>query len=326
MRVLVTGASGLLGSHVVCRLLMDGHHVTAMVRPESNISLLQSVLQQIQLESLHLHDLIPLQGLVDQADVVVHCAGLVSFSPHRKAQLYESNVKGTAVICHALSQKPNKKLIHISSVAALGRAPGLSVIDENNQWEDNTENSYYASTKYWAELEVYRAIAEGLQAIVLCPSIIISPSDFDRSSGKLIGYVWNENPFYPKGLVNVVDVRDVAEAVALCIKNRANTGARYILNAHTMSYRQLLNALAKSLHKKPPSYELKPWLVNVLWRMERLRSLILKTDPLITKETAKTASSQYSYDGSKICRELGLQYCSFEDTLNFVSSSLVDKT
>jgi dihydroflavonol-4-reductase len=322
MKVLITGANGLLGSCISLHLVHMGHQIVAAVRPGADLSLLSDIKDQLSVKHLELSDVTTLRKLVEEVEAVVHCAGMVSFSPHVKSQLFEANVKGTANVCHAMSGFADKHLIHISSVAALGRSPGILEIDEEQQWEESEDNSYYACTKYWAELEVFRATAEGIKASILCPSIVIAPTDIKRSSGRLIGYVLKELPFYPRGVVNLVDVRDIAKAVDLCLQKKS-TG-RYILSSRQMEYKELLEALALKLNKRPPRYPFGQFLSGILWRVEWIRSWLFKSDPLITKETAKISGGHYKFSGDKAVRELGLQYYSFEDTLNFVFTSLVD--
>lgn len=259
---------------------------------------------------------------------VVHAAAIVSFLPKDRDQMEKINVEGTANIVNICLKAGVRKLGYVSSVAALGRPTVKGgrtgepiVITEDQKWEESPNNSVYAKTKYWAELEVWRGVAEGLNAVMVNPSIVLGVGDWNRSSLQLIRYVQDEKPFYPSGLVNYVDVLDVADALVELMQSDVSA-RRFILNGGTIPYRSLLEQIADRLGKRPPTVQMSPLLARLLWPAEALRAWIMGKNPLITRETARSASSLYQYDGHAIERVPDFQYRALSETLKRVATAL----
>lgn len=263
-------------------------------------------------------------------DVVIHSAALVSFSKKDKNLMMKTNVEGTANVVNACLAANVKKLIHVSSVAAIGRPhqsinnSETTVVSENHKWENSPLNSNYAISKYHAELEVWRGEAEGLKVAVINPSIILGECDITKSSGRLFEYIWKENIFWVDGRVNYVDLNDVIKSIQLILKNDLS-GKRYILNGGNTSYKNLFTKMAEGLNKKPPSIKLGNLTIEILWRLEKIRSIITGSEPLITKETSVTARTNILYDSSKIVNELNFAFTPLEQTISRVSKYIVDK-
>ena len=263
---------------------------------------------------------------------VIHAAAIVSFTPKDRVQMEKINVEGTANVVNACLKAGVRKLGYVSSVAALGR-PAIKgpkstnpiIITEKQKWEDSPNNSQYAKTKYRAELDVWRGVAEGLDAVMVNPSVVLGVGDWTRSSLQLIKYAYDEKRFYPEGLINYVDVLDVAEALYRLMEHdhaaEPDAARRYILNAGTIPYKDLLHKLATVLSKRPPSVRVPPALTRILWPLEAVRSWATGKAPLITRETARSASSRYQYDGRRIEQVIGLQYRPLSETLRRVADA-----
>lgn len=329
MKVLITGATGLVGSAVARRFLSEGYAVYALVRENSDRSLLADLEGKIHWVAGDILDIPSLEEAVKGMDFVIHTAAIVSFVPRDRDTMYKINVEGTANLVNVCLKKDIKKLCHISSIAAIGRpdsrkmVPGQEVVlDENQRWEDSPENSEYAKTKYLSELEVWRGIAEGLNAVIVNPTIILGEGDWNKSSTQLFRYVYQEKPFYTEGLANVVDVLDVMEVVyRLVISNIS--GERFLLNAGSISYQNLFNTMADAMHKKRPHFKVSSGLASVIWRIEAVRTWLLGTKPLITKETAQSASRKIRYDNQKVRSALSFEFQPIKKTVDRVSESLV---
>jgi dihydroflavonol-4-reductase len=328
--VLITGANGLVGSAIARRLVEAGHQVLAMCRAESDLSLLKTIKSKIELIEGDVLDILSLEKAIAQAQYVVHAAAVVSFAPKDRNRLYKINVEGTANVVNVCLEKNIKKLVFISSVAAIGR-PIIPLknknqnegifINENQKWEESPFNSHYAKSKYLAENEVWRAEAEGLNVVVLNPSIILGEGDWNKSSTQLFKYVYDENPFYTFGTINYVDVKDVVEAVFRLIFSEMK-GERFILNAGSMSYQAFFNKIADAFGKKRPKWGIKPNLMEVIWRIEAVRSWLTGKTPLITKETAKTARTNFIYDNHKIKKILDFEFTPLDETIRRVVKNL----
>ena len=326
--VFITGATGFIGSHIARRYLADGHPVTALYRPQNGYGLLSDVAEQITWHAGDVLDIPSLEAAIEANIDVIHAAAIVSFVPKDRDRMEHINVEGTANIVNVCLKAGVRKLGYISSVAAMGRPTAKggrtsesTPINEDQKWEDSPNNSVYAKTKYWAELEVWRGVAEGLNVVIVNPSIVLGAGDWSRSSLQLIKYVHDERPFYPAGLVNYVDVLDVTD-VLMKLMQSDRTSQRFILNGGTIPYRSLLEQIAAVLGKHPPMRQIPPTLTRLLWPLEAVRAWLIGKAPLITRETARSASSLYQYDGHKIEEVLDFQYRPLSDTLKRVAAAL----
>ena len=347
--VLITGATGLVGSHIARQYLGAGHAVSVLYRPQNGYGLLADVAHQITWQEGDILDIPSLEVAIqhrtrpDRARPdrtrpagidVIHAAAVVSFSPGESNVMHRVNVEGTANVVNVCLNAGVRKLGYVSSVAALGRPVAKGdvnagqpiVIDEGQKWEESPDNSAYAKSKYQAELEVWRGVAEGLDAVMVCPSLVFGVGDWSRSSLQLVKYVQDERPFYPAGTANYVDVLDVAESMHWLMqqdtKSWSASARRYILNAGTIPYRDLLTNIATALGKRPPGTRMAPGLTRLLWPLEAVRAWMLGTPPLITRETARSASSHYRYDGHHIEQVADFQYRPLQTTLTRIAGAV----
>ena len=247
---------------------------------------------------------------------VIHAAAVVSFNPRRATEVMDINFMGTRNVVNACLTGSVKRLVHISSVAALGRQKGQHKIDENNPWVDSKLNSVYAESKYFAELEVFRGQEEGLSCVMVNPSVILAPADWTRSSAKLFKYVWDQLPFYTDAYLNYVDVRDVSNIVYQLIKS-PHEAQRFIVNAGHISFGDFFQQIARKFNRKAPSLRLNRTLLQFIARTESVRSRIIGGEPLITRETARLAGTEFLYINKKITQALNFQFQPIEETLQW---------
>jgi dihydroflavonol-4-reductase len=320
---LVTGATGIVGSHVVAELLALGKPVRVLYRQASSLEHLWSVLRHYGLER-EVQRVERLQG--DVLDVgslaeamhgvqhVYHCAALVSFASKDRRDLLRTNVLGTAQVVDAALQAGVFRFVHVSSTAAIGPVPVGHVADERTPWDANARLSGYAESKYLAELEVYRGLAEGLRAVMVNPAVVLGPGNNGRSSDAIVKRLARGTGWYPPGTNGFVDARDVARAMhLLCEADRV--GERFLLAAHNLAYKELFARMAYALHARLPTREVRPWMMQLGWRLEAARTLF-GGKPLVTRATARTACAQRRYAGEKIIEATAMAYRSLEDTLS----------
>lgn len=326
--ILVTGANGLVGAAIVRHLLKKNLVVRALKRSGSDTKSLSDVASQIEWVEGDVLDVASLEKAMQGVSQVVHAAAMVFFSPKERSLMYKVNVEGTANVVNMCMAMKIKKLGFISSVAALGR-PDLTQIDdsktisinEQQKWEDSPLNSHYAKSKYQAELEVWRGVAEGLPAVIVNPSIILGEGDWTRSSSQLFKYVFDQNKFYTDGLVNYIDLWDVAAiTVRLLLSDIENE--RFVLNAGTTTYKDLFEQMAKGFDQKPPTIRISPFMSQILWRVEAIRSFFTGKNPLITRETAKSATTRFDYDSSKIQQALNFTFIPLSSTIERVTNNI----
>jgi len=319
--IFITGCNGLIGSFIARQLLSQGEKILALRRKNSDMSLLKDIENQIQWIEGDIMDTEVLNFAIKQCDTIVHAAAIISFSPSERELMYKINVEGTANVVNAALINNVKKFCHVSSVAALGRKKGETTVTEKILWEDSENNSHYAKSKYLAELEVWRGIEEGLKAFIICPSVVLGPGNWENGSTKLFKYIFNKNRFYTKGIVNYVDVRDVATIVSgLLSKNIV--GEKFIVNAGRVYYKELFSIMAENFKVPAPKIEAQRWLAEIVWRLERIRTIFSASEPLLTKETARLSDFSYDYKNEKIKEVLNYQFVKLSDTIMYSCNEL----
>ncbi|MEY4628144.1 MAG: hypothetical protein RLZZ595_470 [Bacteroidota bacterium] len=302
-KTLITGAAGLLGVYLIRELLKRDEPILAIYRSKIPELLTKAESDKISWVKGDILDVVFLEEVMQQCDKVYHCAGLVSFSPRRVKDLFKINVDGTANVVNACLAAGITKLIHVSSVASLGRKRDGQTVTENVKWDESANPSVYGKTKYLGELEVWRGVAEGLEAAIVNPVIILGKGNWNSGSAATFKNAYNEFPWYTEGTSGFVDAEDVAIAMVRLMDSNIS-GERFILSAENWGYRNLFTAMAEGFGKKPPSRKVTTWLASLVWRMEAIKGWITGQDPLLTKETAETAQQKVNFDNSKILKAL----------------------
>ncbi|HRD58832.1 MAG TPA: NAD-dependent epimerase/dehydratase family protein [Ferruginibacter sp.] len=320
--ILVTGGSGLLGKVLTETLLSQGKAVKAIYNKTALPNFDNALLQQEQCDML---DVIRLEEVMEGVEYVYHCAGLVSFNKKDVQQLYQINVEGTANIVNACVNAGVKKLVHVSSVAALGRIRENEPIHEKMVWTPQTSNSRYGQSKFLGEMEVWRGVAEGLQAVVVNPTIILGAGDWNTGSTAIFKSVYNEFPWFTTGTTGFVDVEDVANAMIALMESEIS-GEKFILSGHNESYQNVFNAIADGFNKKHPYKKVTPLLAKLVSIVESIKSSFTGKPPLVTKETAKTAMAIATFDNSKLLKFFpGFSYTPLQQTITKTCKLLQQK-
>ena len=301
--VLVTGGTGLLGSYVLRELLNQGQTIKALYREKMPLLLTPEEQARIQWVKGDVLDPILLADEMVGVDEVYHCAGMVSFNPARRERMFKINVEGTANVVNAAITAGVRKICHVSSVSALGRKRDKQVVTESAKWSPEANLSNYGESKFLAEMEVWRGHAEGLDAVVVNPTIILGYGDWHTSSAATFKSAWNEFPWYTEGISGFVDAGDVAATMYRLMKSDIS-GERFIISAENLPYRELFTRMAEALGKKPPHRKVNRLLAGIVWRLEKLKSLVTGRDPLLTKETAATARRSVFFDNTRILNAL----------------------
>ncbi|MFT3982206.1 MAG: NAD-dependent epimerase/dehydratase family protein [Ferruginibacter sp.] len=320
--ILVTGGSGLLGRALIEILLKQGRPVKAIYNKTTLDGFENTPLQQEQCDIL---DVVQLEEVMQGVEQVYHCAGLVSFYKKDAQRLYKINVEGTANVVDAALSTGVKKLLHVSSVAALGRIREDEPIHEKMVWTPETSNSRYGQSKYLGEMEVWRGIAEGLEAVVVNPVIILGPGDWNTGSTAIFKSAYNEFPWYTTGTTGFVDVRDVANAMIALMGSPVNA-EKFIISGHNETYQDVFNTIADTFGKKRPYKKVTPFLAKLVPVIEKIKSSFTHKPPLVTKETARTAMAHVSFDNSKLLKFLpSFQYTPLQQTIQYCCAALQQK-
>lgn len=310
---MVTGATGFLGSYIVKDLLQQGFHVIGLYRNEHHIplQLLKPVpgsnnsITWLQGDIL---DIYSLQDAIAQVDYVVHAAAKVSFAKKDKRSLYKTNIDGTCNVVNICLEKNVQRFVYISSVAALGRTSETKLITENTKWVADKANTHYAISKFKAEIEVWRAFAEGLPGVILNPTTILGFGNWEHSSNRIFKQVHKGFDWYTTGGNGFTGVEDVAHAVSLVLNSTINH-ERFIINTSNWPYKKLQDTIAIAFGKSVPT---KKATLPILWAAlvaEKIKSLFTGHTAFLTSETIKVAMGTSLYSSENLLNALpGFQY------------------
>ncbi|MBC7914648.1 MAG: NAD-dependent epimerase/dehydratase family protein [Pyrinomonadaceae bacterium] len=296
--ILVTGATGFLGSELVKQITDQGFPVRAIKRQSSQIPPLLQDLPLVEWANADILDYFALEQAFESVTHVYHCAALLSFAREDKKKMLKINREGTHHIVNLCQQNNITKLVHVSSVAALGEARNGLAVTEKNPWEFNGSQSGYSISKYESEMEVWRAIAEGLNAVIVNPSIIIGKNTGKKGSGQIFATSKKGIKFYTSGSNGFIDVEDVAKAMIMLMQSNI-TAEGFLLNAENRDLKDILTQALKAFNYSAPSIEAKPWMMELGWRSAALLSLLNGKKYGLTKDTARSAFERISYSNEK---------------------------
>ncbi len=324
--VFVTGGTGMVGAHLLYELVSKGVKVRALKRPGSSILRTekifsyyspeyQSLMQNIEWVDGDILEKESLGELLTGVDQIYHAAAMISFDPRDRKTMIHNNVEGTVNLADLALSLQIPRFCHVSSISAIGSPPEGIEANEDHPWRNNQDHSAYAESKYLSEMEVWRAILQGLNAVIVNPSVIVGPGDWKSGSSLFFSTVWKGLKFYTKGGTGFVDVRNVTKAMRLLMDDDAWENAknqRYILNAENVPFRKFFNQIAGCLQVKQPKFFAGGFLLNLAFGLSSIKSCLTGTRPLITRETVRSANRISYYDGSKICRTIGFEYTPVE--------------
>lgn len=315
--ILITGGTGFLGSYIIKALVEKNYSVRAIRRSSSLPSWIPgSILKKVEWVEGDILDVVSLEEAMEGIDTVIHAAAIVSFTKKERKKMYKVNVDGTANVVNMALEKGVRRLIHISSVAALGRTTTGGHVNEEKKWEDSKANTHYGTSKYKAELHVWRGMGEGLDAVILNPSTILGYGDWHQGSSAIFRNVYEEFSWYTEGINGFVDVEDVARSVLGFLENKISE-ERFIVNGDSWAFKKLQDTIATEFGKKPPTKKTTPFLMAIAWRVEKIKSFFTGKRPLLTKESARVARSQTWFENEKILRTLpGFQFTPLEKTIH----------
>jgi len=317
--IFVTGASGLVGSHLIQSLIEKGLSVRALYRKNIPDFKGSEKVEWIKGDILDVDSLYEAMQGISQ---VYHCAAIVSFSPKQAATMLQANIEGTANVVNACIEHQIQKLVYVSSVAALGRIREDALVDENMNWTPETSNSIYGKSKYFAEMEVWRGMGEGLNVAIVNPVIILGAGDWNKGSSEIFKSAYDEFPWYTKGVSGFVDVLDVIDTMQLLMQSEVK-GQRYIISGANLPYQEVFTRIANAFNKRPPYKKVTPLLAAIVWRLEAIKGFITGKTPLLTKETAATAQAVVHFDNTKFLKAFpSFTYRTIDETINRTCAEL----
>ncbi|MBB3054516.1 NAD-dependent epimerase/dehydratase family protein [Mucilaginibacter gotjawali] len=319
--ILVTGATGFLGSELALQLAKQGNRFRCTKRESSSIpAILRSFETIIDWVDADLLDIFALEEALKDISQVYHCAAWVSLRQADKKPMIKTNIAATANLVNLCMQQ-KIRLVHVSSVAAIGLAKPGDLVTENHNLDLDREDDGYAISKLESEMEVWRGIAEGLHAVIVNPSIIIGANAGIKGSGQLFETVRNGLKFYTSGSCGFVDVEDVAKSM-IALMNTKISGERYIVSAENRNYKQLTSEIAEDFGIKPPAMHAGALMMGFAWRGAALAALLTGRAPAIDKVSARAATITRDYDNSKIKKAIGIDFKPVSITIKEICEKL----
>jgi len=334
--IFVTGGTGLVGAHLLFELTSAGKNVKALKRETSNLGQAlktfsyysecpEKLFDLIEWVDGDILDYFSLEHILSGVTEIYHCAAIVSLDPKGRKKMIANNVEGTANIVNAAIENGVKKICHVSSIAALGRLENGLLVTEETNWIPSKKISGYSESKFFSETEIWRGIEEGLDAIIVNPSIIFGPANWETGSPKMFKTIWDGLKFYTKGITGFVDVQDVVKAMVLLMGEtnfETAKNQRYLLNSENLSYQYIFFQIADALEKPRPKYFASNLLLGFVWRAAKFAGLITGKPAFITRETVSNSNAIYKFDGSKITRQFNFEYRPISETIQQTATFL----
>ncbi|WP_445734351.1 NAD-dependent epimerase/dehydratase family protein [Mariniflexile sp.] len=323
--VLVTGGTGLVGAHLLYKLVGNNEKVRAIYRNERKLQQVKDVFgtytsnYKVLFESIEWvqADILDIPALTEAfKDVlyVYHCAAFVSFEPDKYHLLRKTNIEGTANIVNLCISNTIKKLCYVSSVATLGTPLKNEAITEETNWNPEEDNNVYAITKYGAEMEVWRGTQEGLNMVMVNPGVILGAGIWKYGTGSLFKRAHNGLKYYTSGTVALVSVEDVVTAMVALMKSDI-TNERYVLVAENWTYKQFLQTLAASVKANPPKKMASRLLLNIAWRLDWLAHKLMGKRRQLTKQLAHSLTTESHYSNDKLKSVINYNFKDVKDTI-----------
>ena len=320
--ILVTGGTGLVGSHLIYQLTLENNVIRATHRADSDIERVKllfkfysknfnQLFKKIEWIEADLNNLSQLQDAFKDISFVYHCAACISFDPSRYETLRRVNIRGTANIVNLCIKNKIKKLCHVSSVATLGY--NIKEIDENNYWDGNKHKSAYAISKYGAEMEVWRGVQEGVKSVIINPGVIIGPGFSKSAFGTIIKMVTNKKRFHTCGKTGYVDVRDISN-IMIRLMNSKIENERYILVNKNLSYKKVIDMVSSNLGLKNKSTFVSKSKLKIALVFDLVSSKIFNKERKLSKALCKTLTRNFNYSSKKIKKNLNFEFTSILET------------
>ncbi len=332
--VLVTGGTGLVGAHLLLRLLEGGNPVRAIYRDKSNLDRVKKVFAYYSSNALELfkniewvkadiNDIPALEFAFKNIDHVYHAAALISFNPKDYRKLKKINAIGTANIVNLCLHHKVKKLCYVSTIGAIGKSLNGSMANEDSEWS-NQEVNVYALTKYRAEMEVWRGSQEGLPVVIVNPGVIVGPGFWNSGSGDLFTTAKKGYSYYPPGGTGFISVHDVIKMM-ISLMQSSIINERYIAVADNLTFKKVLTLLSPMLGKKAPSKELKPWQLEIGRVFDFVGNIITRKGRRITKKSIRSLMNRDIYDNQKVKEALGFDFESLDSVMAFSCKKFIEE-
>ena len=333
--ILVTGGTGLVGSHLLLHLAKMDHPVRAIYRDPDKLESVRKVFNyyddqayelysKIEWIKADINDIPALGTAFREITHVYHCAALISFDPNDLSRLIEVNEIGTANVVNLCIAHGIQKLCYVSSIAAIGRHEDQNWVDEETEWKNEHANPY-ALTKHLAEMEVWRATQEGVPVVIVNPGVIIGPGFWDSGSGRLFKVAAKSSKYYPPGGTGFVNVDDVIQMMIKLMESPLKN-ERFIAVSENLSYQEILSRISVSLGKRPPRKEISLGVLKILRRMDWLLSILFGRKRRLSKSQVYALQHRIYYKNDKAINMMGFQFSPLDQAIKFSGEKFMEQS
>lgn len=330
--ILVTGGTGLVGSHLLYDLVKNNESVRAIIRNREKLNLVKKIfsyysnnseelIQKIDWVEGDILDLYSLERSFNDIEKVYHCAAIVSFNGKDKSELINANVQGTENIVNLCLNNNIEKLCHVSSIASLGNALNGEAIDENSKWTSSKNRSAYSISKNKSEMEVWRGVQEGLNAVIVNPSVILGPGFWNTGSGSLFTKAAKGMKYFTTGATGFIDVRDVTSSMITLMESEISA-EQFILTAENLHYKELFDKIAVAMNIAKPKKEVSQKLLKLAVFFDFIASSLRIKKREITKEIIKSSTSVSKYSNEKVKMTIGKTFIPIEKSIGYIAEKL----
>ena len=327
--IFVTGGTGLVGSHLLAELTKKDVPITAIYRNPEKIKTVQKIFEfyhkekaskffnKIKWEKCDVLDIPRLEELMENHDEVYHCAAIVSFKKRDFSRMIQINRYGTANMVNVALAKNIKKFCYVSSTAAVGNkdVPSDELVDEEGKWILTDETSGYSIAKYSAEKEVWRGAEEGLNVVIVNPSIVFGAGNWKESSLVIFNTIKKGLRFYSPGSNAFVDARDVARIMIQLTDNNI-FNQRFLCIGENTTFKNVFETIAQRIGKSAPKHQVSKVLMGFAWRISVFWSVITFTSPAITKSSAQSAFKKIKFSNKKIREKLNYNFFDLKEMVD----------
>ncbi len=327
MKCFVTGATGHIGNVLVKELYYSGYQVTSLVLPKDNYKMIEPYSEIVFGNIL---DREFLDRTITGYDIVFHLAGMVEIGSGKKKQIYKVNIQGTKNVVDSCIANRIRRLVYTSSVHAIPELPKGQTMTEIREFDPKKVKGVYAKSKAMATDYVMSRMNAGTEIVVVHPSGVIGPYDYQLSnvSQIFVDYLLGRLTAYLKGGYNFVDVRDVARGVMLAGEKGRNNET-YILSGHDITVKELLDKIADFTGKKRIRTKIAYWFILAMSYFAEFYYYLARQKPLMTHYSIIVLNSNYHFSNQKAKTELGYKIRdidqSIRDALGFVMQNFVVK-
>lgn len=330
---LVTGATGIVGIHIMLELLQRGEEVKALYRKDSDRNVVSQVFKYYNAENLlskiqwceaNILDKDSVDDAMDNIDTIYHTAAMVSFCKKDHALMWATNVDGTSILINSALRHNIKTFCHVSSIGAIGNDANGAVATEDTAWQNNENKSVYSQSKFRQEMEIWRGAEEGLNVVVVNPGVILGPGKLGRSSSLIAQTMQKGTSFYAEGTTGYIDARDLAFAMVE-LTNKQIYNQRFIVVGCNEKVRTIQTLFAKAFGKKAPYRKATHFILYLAAFTLKIISIFTRKQPALTRESIHAMGGNQIYSSDKLCKTIDISFKNIDDSIENMAKYIIQQ-